>query len=312
MSSAGLRRRQRRQQPRRRLRGGGRALDGARAAHGRACAGRGGPGRSRSLRRNGLRVALLGFAPYKWANRLEDIGAAKALVREAASEADLVVVAIHAGAEGSAATHVPHGTETFLGENRGDSRRFAHAVIDAGADLVVGFGPARDPRHGALSRPADRVFDRQLRGLQELRHRRHALAQRDPHACELRGDGLFVGGRWISLRLDGDALPHPDPANASAHLVAQLSREDFGAARARDRGGWDDQARDVGSGACHLSPRRGRPRRDRASSCPGGLVATRRPASPAGACTRAPTAAARRRRGRRCAAGACGRSSRAC
>ena len=36
---------------------------------------------------------------------------------------------------------MPQGTETFLGENRGNSRAFTHAVIDAGADLVIGHGP---------------------------------------------------------------------------------------------------------------------------------------------------------------------------
>ena len=30
---------------------------------------------------------------------------------------------------------------TYLGEARGDSRAFGHAVVDAGADLVVGHGP---------------------------------------------------------------------------------------------------------------------------------------------------------------------------
>ena len=51
------------------------------------------------------------------------------------------MVAIHAGAEGSDQIHVPHGAEYFLGENRGNSRAFTHAAIDAGADLVVGSGP---------------------------------------------------------------------------------------------------------------------------------------------------------------------------
>ena len=54
---------------------------------------------------------------------------------------------------------------------------------------------------------------------------------------ELRGDGGFEGGSWISLRLDDDALPHLDPSDASAHLVARLSREDFGPSAAQAQHG---------------------------------------------------------------------------
>ena len=39
------------------------------------------------------------------------------------------------------AIHVPNGSETFYGENRGDLRKFTHDVIDSGADLVIGHGP---------------------------------------------------------------------------------------------------------------------------------------------------------------------------
>ena len=186
------------------------------------------PGQVTVVRRNGVRVALLGFAPYKWASRLEDIGAARALVRVAAQKADLVVVAIHAGAEGSTATHVPHGAETFLGENRGDSRRFAHTVIDAGADLVVGSGPhvirGMERYHGRLIAYSTGNFA----GYKNF-GTAGTLSLSAILSVQLRGDGLFAGGRWISLRLDADALPHPDPSAASARLVAQLSRQDFGA-----------------------------------------------------------------------------------
>ena len=65
----------------------------------------------------------------------------KALVRRASKRADVVVVFIHAGAEGSGATHTPHGTEHAFGENRGAPRAFAHAVVDSGADAVLGSGP---------------------------------------------------------------------------------------------------------------------------------------------------------------------------
>src|SRR4051812_18257849 len=52
----------------------------------------------------GVRVAVVGFAPYPWAQSLLDIPAAQALVRKADQWADVVVATMHAGAEGS--THM--------------------------------------------------------------------------------------------------------------------------------------------------------------------------------------------------------------
>ena len=156
---------------------------------------------------------------------------AQALALRAAAQADLVVVAMHAGAEGSNATHVPHGTETFLGENRGDSRRFAHAVVAAGADLVVGSGPH-------VIRGVERYHGRLIAySLGNFAGYKNfgtggTLSLSAILRVQLRGDGAFAGGTWVSLRLDGNALPHPDPSHASARLVAQLSREDFGSSAA--------------------------------------------------------------------------------
>lgn len=181
---------------------------------------------------NGVRIAFLGFAPYPWASDLNNISAAQRLVRKAAGEAGLVVVAIHAGAEGSDQTHVPHGAEYFLGENRGDSRRFAHAVIDAGADLVVGSGP------------------HVIRGV-EWYHRRliaystgnfagyhnfglgGTLSLSAIFRVTLEPDGSFIKGRWLSVRLVGPGLPQLDSSKASLHLVRLLSHEDFGRRGAR-------------------------------------------------------------------------------
>ena len=208
---------------------GQRSTDRALAAAGLRWTGR--PGQITIMRRNGVRIALLGFAPYRWANRLEQVRVAQALVRRAASKADLVVVAMHAGAEGSGATHVPRGTEYFLGENRGDSRRFAHAVIDAGADLVVGSGPhvirGMERYHGRLIAYSTGNFA----GYKNF-GTGGTLSLSAILRVTLRGDGGFDEGTWVSLRLDGNALPHLDPSNASARLVAQLSRDDFGSSAA--------------------------------------------------------------------------------
>jgi poly-gamma-glutamate capsule biosynthesis protein CapA/YwtB (metallophosphatase superfamily) len=192
----------------------------------------GGRGQITVMSAKGVRVAFLGFAPYPWASDLNDIPAARRLIRKAAGEADLVVVAIHAGAEGSDQTHVPHGSEYFLGENRGDSRSFTHAAIDAGADLVVGSGP------------------HVIRGVEWYHHRLIAystgnfagyhnfglggtLSLSAIFRVKLKPDGTFVKGRWISVRLDDPGLPRLDYSKSSLHLVSQLSREDFGAHGAR-------------------------------------------------------------------------------
>ena len=91
---------------------------------------------------NGKRVAFIGLAPNSGCQNLNDIPGAVALVKKAAKVPDaLVVVTFHGGAEGPAHMRLPNGPETYLGENRGDLRKLARAVIDAGADLVIGHGP---------------------------------------------------------------------------------------------------------------------------------------------------------------------------
>ena len=99
------------------------------------------PGDVRVLARRGVRVAFVGFSTYRWTPSMDDPQAVRALIDQAEVLADVVVVFFHAGAEGSDRTGVPVGREWAFGEDRGDSRAFAHLAIDAGADLVLGSGP---------------------------------------------------------------------------------------------------------------------------------------------------------------------------
>jgi poly-gamma-glutamate capsule biosynthesis protein CapA/YwtB (metallophosphatase superfamily) len=195
------------------------ALNGAGLAH------TGLPGEITVLRAGGRRVAFVGFAPYASDANLLDIPAAQALVRRARRSASLVVAIIHAGAEGAGALHTPHGSEFFVGENRGNPRAFAHAVIDAGASLVVGSGP------------------HVIRGVERYRGRMvayslgnfvgyHTLAGGGVLSdsailrVTLGADGRVLAGRWISMLLHG-GLPRPDPGDTSARLMTTLSRQDF-------------------------------------------------------------------------------------
>jgi poly-gamma-glutamate capsule biosynthesis protein CapA/YwtB (metallophosphatase superfamily) len=172
-------------------------------------------------------VAVIGFAPYSWAQSLLDARAAARLVRTADARADVVVVTFHGGAEGSGQDHVPNGPEVFLGERRGDLRAFAHAVVDAGADLVAGHGP------------------HVLRGLEWYRGRLVAYSLGNFSAYKnfnlsgpgsvsavlrvtLGPDGSFTAGRLVPLRLVGHGTPVPDPERAALAAVRSLSRSDFG------------------------------------------------------------------------------------
>ena len=131
-----------REQPRAGLRRGRSARHRRRRPQGAGLLTTGRPGEIAYTKVRGTRVAVLGFAPYRWAQSLLDLPAAEALVRKADRWADLVVVTMHAGAEGADHQHVEPGNESFLGENRGNAVAFAHVGRpNAGADLVVGSGP---------------------------------------------------------------------------------------------------------------------------------------------------------------------------
>jgi len=198
--------------------------------HGLATTGR--PGEIAFQQVGDVKVAIVGFAPYPWAQRLTDIQAARKLVRKAATEADVVIATMHAGAEGTAYTHTRRGTETYLGENRGNVVAFAHAVVEAGADLVVGHGP------------------HVLRGMEWYRGRLIAyslgnfagyrvfalggpLSTSGILRVSLRGDGTYESGLLVPTRLAGVGTPALDPAEAAHGIVRQLSRADFGARGAR-------------------------------------------------------------------------------
>jgi poly-gamma-glutamate capsule biosynthesis protein CapA/YwtB (metallophosphatase superfamily) len=188
----------------------------------------GSPGKIALVKAAGTKLAFVGFSPYANANSLLDLGAARALIRRAAKRAPIVVVAIHAGAEGSDRTHVTGHEEHYLGEDRGNPERFAHMAVRAGADLVLGSGP------------------HVLRGMEIYRGR--LLAYSLGNFCgfhnfatsgvlgssavlhvQLGPEGALKSGRLASVRLDGAGRPLPDPSGAARDLVAHLSRADFGA-----------------------------------------------------------------------------------
>jgi cell division protein YceG involved in septum cleavage/poly-gamma-glutamate capsule biosynthesis protein CapA/YwtB (metallophosphatase superfamily)/N-acetylmuramoyl-L-alanine amidase len=185
------------------------------------------PGQVARLQVGLVRVAVVGFAPYPWAQSLLDVSAAQQLISKADEWADVVVVTMHAGGEGADWMHVSHAPEVYLGEPRGDPVAFAHTVVDAGADLVVGHGP------------------HVLRGMEWYRGRliAYSLGNFAAHRtlstrgslglgailrARLRADGSWAGGKLVGTRLVTTGTPVEDRSGSASRLVRTLSSEDFG------------------------------------------------------------------------------------
>lgn len=187
----------------------------------------GSPGQITVLRRSGVSVATIGFASYPWAARLEDLPTAVRLVRRARRAADIVVVAMHAGAEGAGQSHTPVGRELAYGEDRGDTRAFAHAVVDAGADVVFGSGP-HVVRGVELRRGAPIVYSTGNFAGYHTFPSTGVLGLAAMVQVTVDARGRVRRGRWTPLRIDPPGRPTIDEASrASTQLAAGLSQADF-------------------------------------------------------------------------------------
>jgi poly-gamma-glutamate capsule biosynthesis protein CapA/YwtB (metallophosphatase superfamily) len=175
---------------------------------------------------NGRRIALAAFAPNVGSNLLNEPDIARALVQQLAATHDIVIVSFHGGAEGNGAEILPFARELFVGEDRGNVVEFAHAMIDAGADLVLGHGPH-------VVRPMELYHDRLIAyslgnfatyygiSVEGLRGIAPILL------CNLDDEGRFVSGRiepTIQLRPSG---PSPDPARTVITVLRTLSLAAF-------------------------------------------------------------------------------------
>ena len=93
------------------------------------------------IERKGLKIGLCAFGHNSYTLKHTDLNTVGRIVDDLVAKCDLVIVSFHGGAEGRSKSHLPYGSETFLGENRGSLRQLAHFCVDHGADVVYGHGP---------------------------------------------------------------------------------------------------------------------------------------------------------------------------
>lgn len=185
------------------------------------------PGEITVVTVKGIKVAVVGFAPYSWAQSLTDLDAAADLVDKAKGLADLVVVQAHAGAEGPDKQHVTPGTEFFAGENRGDSYQFARRVVDAGADVVIMHGPhvmrGMEFYKGRLIAYSLGNFV----GYKSLSTRGNS-GMSGILKVTLRKDGSYVSGQLVPVIEAPPGIPKLDPQKRAITFLSNLSKQDFG------------------------------------------------------------------------------------
>ncbi len=176
--------------------------------------------------KDSITYGFCAFAPNRDTVKLTDIDNAVEIVKSLAEQADIVIVSFHGGAEGDKHTHVTRKTETFYGENRGNVYAFAHAVIDAGADIVLGHGP-HVPR--AIEIYKDKFIAYSLGNF--CTYGRFSLSGSKGYApivkISVDSQGNFIEGKVVSARQTKTECPHID-ANASAFkMIRTLTGQDF-------------------------------------------------------------------------------------
>ncbi|HVE85338.1 MAG TPA: CapA family protein [Myxococcales bacterium] len=183
------------------------------------------------------KIALVAFSFGADVYRIQELDIARRLVAFLARSHDLVFVSFHGGGEGAGFEHVPRGREKFLGEDRGDERAFAHTVIDAGADLVLGHGPHL------------------LRGMERYKGRLIAYSMGNFSSWDTFGlnfpnnttgvfhvtlapNGVVTQVKVDPVVIEKPGTPVPDPDKKAIEILRKLSKDDFGDAFLREDGTW--------------------------------------------------------------------------
>ena len=178
------------------------------------------------ITRNGVRYGYAAFAPYWFTSDLMNIEKAREMIESLSKKVDIVIVYIHGGAEGPEYRHVTRKSEYQFGSNLGDVYTFAHAMVDAGADVIIGVGPH-------VWRGSEIYKDRCI--FYSIGN--FCIYGRISNAgycgisaivkLKLKKDGSFVSGQLIPVRIKGKGIPELDKDSGSIAILRELSEGDF-------------------------------------------------------------------------------------
>ena len=193
-------------------------------AQGIAWSGR--PGTVARFEKNNIKFSMIAFHSASHSNSTFQLKKAKKMIEAEKKDGRLVIVSFHGGAEGIGALNTPKESEIFMKENRGEVITFAHKMVDAGADLILGSGP------------------HVVRGMEVYKERliAYSLGNFSTYKAmslwglnsagaileaKLDKEGRFVKGQVIPTRQLQFGYPVVDKRMTSVDVVRLLSKEDF-------------------------------------------------------------------------------------
>ncbi len=175
---------------------------------------------------NGVTYGLAAFAPHLGTADSRKISDVKAIIAKLDTLTDIIIVSFHAGAEGKNHQHVTKETEFFYGYNRGNVNQFAHAAIDAGADVVFGHGPHVTR---AMELYKDRLICYSLGNF--ATYRRFNLSGPNGIAPLVKvytnNTGKFLKAQVTPIFQEGEGIPKVDPQKRVILKLQELTATDF-------------------------------------------------------------------------------------
>ena len=178
------------------------------------------------IERKGIKIGFCAFGHNSYTLKHTDLQTVKRIIDDLKKKSDIVVVSFHGGAEGRTKSHVPYGTETFLGENRGTLRDMAHFCIEQGADVVYGHGPH-------VIRATEVYKGRFIVYSLGNFCTPYGMSLTDISAyspvieVKIARDGRFLNGQIHSLKQQKGIGPRNDSQHSAARQMKLLSEEDI-------------------------------------------------------------------------------------
>jgi hypothetical protein len=176
--------------------------------------------------KGGITYGFAAFAPNKGTMDLKDYRGAVRITEKLDSLADVVIISFHGGGEGKDHQHVVRGDEEYLGTNRGSVYRFAHDVVDAGADVVFGHGPHVTR---ALELYGDRLICYSLGNF--ATYRRFNLSGPNGIAPVVKvnvdREGKFLSGEVVPVYQPGEGGARQDSQKRALYKLIELTKTDF-------------------------------------------------------------------------------------